>query len=218
MLCELLYGYAHTMRLYHGDWSADALHAASVLLTVSSVLAADSRYESAASALHAAMAAAQAPGARLTALPSLRASLATLNDTAALVTHGHYALDAIADAKALVDAAIDDATRAVGAEVPGGTGLHAGRLRSDAQTLRTLKAASRKLLFYAAWVQETLIVHDTGADPRYGRVLDPGRDPAVVLASLRGDVMAVLQDQLVALGEAPHTNQPSRVPGQIIHE
>jgi hypothetical protein len=196
LLVDVLYAYAHTQRLYGGDWGADALGAAGVLLAVSQVLAADARPPSVEAALAGAMAAAVQPGVALASSATAGGSSSSVGtgvsyavaaDVAALLSGGaHYAADALAHARACVQAALAvlaDDERGDGGD--SGGRLTATEAKAASMARRRLTAASRKLLFYLAWAH----------DPAHAGPL------ALGLASTAAGVLGVVREHAALLAE-----------------
>lgn len=193
LLVDVLYAYAHTQRLYaRGDWGADALGAAGALLAVSQVLSADARPPSVAAALAGAMAAAVQPGVALTSAPAGAGgagggvAYAVAADVAAVLAGGpHYAADALAHARACVQAALAALGADEGSGSSGPSRPAPAEAKAAAMARRRLTAASRKLLYYLSWAH----------DPAHAGPL------ALALASTAAGVLGVVREHAALLAE-----------------
>ena len=157
-VCEVLFAYAHCARLYCGDWSYDAGGAASVLLAISRVLAADARHASASVACASAVEASTVPGIALVATPDAgtthtQVTLLVIEDVCLLLNGGqHVVRAALADVRKCFELAVGDAAD-VGRAAPQWCTAPLARNSAGMPrgTRRILDLAVRKIGYFEAW-------------------------------------------------------------------
>jgi hypothetical protein len=215
---NVLFAYAHTYRLYGGDWEGDAVGAAAVLLDVSAVLSRDERFPSAGPALSGALEASQGPHVRLSASAAdARAPLGVLADVGAILAEPHFVVDALLHSRTMVQDALREVKREeeVGSDAVGASAsAQAGGARAIAPSdaVRVLQGAERKLHFFSCWAQESLVARDESMSPfdRIAAGLEGGRDAC---ARLRADVFASLDERMALLREASKVVRRTAPPG-----
>ncbi|GLU17563.1 hypothetical protein SLE2022_339240 [Rubroshorea leprosula] len=140
-LVDIIYSYCFTLRLYNGDWRSDALEAATVVLSISSILGQGGQPETVLEALSYCLEQTCSPAFRH--MGGLQFGLALIDDVVSLLSLGGSALICmLSDLQRLIQAG----ERELKSEKP--------RKLRKAEIKSKLKLADRKAFFIMCWVHE----------------------------------------------------------------
>lgn len=140
-LVDIVYSYSFTLRLYNGDWQADAIGSAMVVLSISSVLGQGGQPETVSEALCNCLEQTCSPAFRH--MGGSQFGLGLLDDVITLLSLGGSALVCgLCDLQRLIQAAERDLK------------LEKTRDSKKVETKRKLKSAERKVYFMMCWAQE----------------------------------------------------------------
>jgi hypothetical protein len=185
-LLDLLVAYVHTTRLYNGDHLSCIPDSAGILLATSSVLREDARHHNSISSLSTAIESTHAPEIRRTDHPDLRTALETIEDVLLILKDPHFVVDALVDARDIVEGAVKAASM------------------TQKQEKRALETVSKKLYFFIVWANDNLVRSDAVGESRrfdseFDRIAAGVESGAAICARLREDTMTYLESQVEML-------------------